>query len=60
MAIRTILWTFGIFYDQSVHFVFIWYIFSGFGAMHQDKSGNPGVMGGCRGGNCSVSHSRWL
>jgi hypothetical protein len=27
MAIWTILQTFGIFYDHSVHFVFIWYIF---------------------------------
>jgi hypothetical protein len=23
--------------------VFIWYIFSGFGIMHQEKSGNPEV-----------------
>jgi hypothetical protein len=35
------LWTFGIFYDHSVHFVFIWYIFSSFGLIHQEKSGNP-------------------
>jgi hypothetical protein len=33
--------TFGIFYDHWVHFVSIWYIFSIFGIMHQDKSGNP-------------------
>jgi hypothetical protein len=26
-----------------VHFVFIWYIFSGFGIMYQEKSGNPGL-----------------
>jgi hypothetical protein len=32
---------YGIFYDQSVHFVFIWYIFSGFGTIHHEKSGNP-------------------
>jgi hypothetical protein len=24
-----------------VHFVFIWYIFSSFGIMHQEKSGSP-------------------
>jgi hypothetical protein len=27
MSIWNILWTFGKFYDHSVHFVFIWYIF---------------------------------
>jgi hypothetical protein len=27
MAIWNILWTFGIFFDHLVHFVFIWYIF---------------------------------
>jgi hypothetical protein len=41
MPIWNILWTWGIFYDYSVHFVFIWYIFSGFGIMYQEKSGNP-------------------
>jgi hypothetical protein len=41
MAIWNIVQTFGIFYDYLVHFVFIWYIFSGFGIMHQGKSGNP-------------------
>jgi hypothetical protein len=41
MAIWNILPTFGIFYDHLVQFVFIWYIFSGFGIMHQEKSGNP-------------------
>jgi hypothetical protein len=41
MAIWNILQTFGIFYDHLVHFVFIWYIFSGFGIMYQEKSGNP-------------------
>jgi hypothetical protein len=35
--------TFGIFYDHLVHLVLIWYIFSGFGIMHQEKSGNPGL-----------------
>jgi hypothetical protein len=42
MAIWNILWILGIFYDHLVHFVFIWYIFSGFGIMYQEKSGNPG------------------
>jgi hypothetical protein len=36
--------TFGIFYEHLVHFVFIWYIFSGFGIMYQEKSGNPGPL----------------
>jgi hypothetical protein len=26
-----------------VHFMFIWYIFTGFGIMCQEKSGNPGT-----------------
>jgi hypothetical protein len=34
--------TFGIFFDHLVHFVVIWYIFSGFGIMYQEKSGIPG------------------
>jgi hypothetical protein len=41
MCISNILWTFVIFYDHLAHFVFIWYIFSGFGIMYQEKSGNP-------------------
>jgi hypothetical protein len=40
MAILNILRTFGIFNDHLVHFVFIWYIFSGFGIMNNEKSGN--------------------
>jgi hypothetical protein len=43
MATWNILQTFGIFCDHLVHFVFIWYIFSGFGIMYQEKSGNPAV-----------------
>jgi hypothetical protein len=43
MAIWNILQTFGIFYDHMVHFVFIWYIFSGLDMMDQEKSGNPGA-----------------
>jgi hypothetical protein len=42
MADWTILRTFRIFYDQLVQFVFIWYVLSGLGIMHQEKSGNPG------------------
>jgi hypothetical protein len=43
MTIWNILWIFLIFYDYSVHFVFIWYILSSFGIMHQEKSGNPAL-----------------
>jgi hypothetical protein len=42
MAIWNILRIFGMFYDHLVHFVFLWHSFSGFGIMHQEKSGNPG------------------
>jgi hypothetical protein len=31
------------FYDHLLHFVLIWYIFSVFGIMCQEKSGNPGT-----------------
>jgi hypothetical protein len=41
MAICNILLTFGILYDHLAQFAFIWYIFSGFGIMHQEKSGKP-------------------
>jgi hypothetical protein len=41
-AVWNILQTFEIFYDHLVEFVFVWHIFSGFGIMHQEKSGNPG------------------
>jgi hypothetical protein len=44
MAISNILLTYGIFYDILIHFVFIGHIFSGFGIMHQEKSGNPGYI----------------
>jgi hypothetical protein len=37
MTFWNILQTFGIFYDHLVHFVFIWYNFSGFGTMHQEN-----------------------
>jgi hypothetical protein len=42
MDIWNILWTFGIIYDRLVHFVFIWYIFSGFGYHAPKTPGNPG------------------
>jgi hypothetical protein len=43
MAICNISRTLGIFYDHMVHFFLIWYIFSGFGIVYQEKSGNPAV-----------------
>jgi hypothetical protein len=45
LAIWSILRPFGIFCDHLVHFAFIWYIFSAFGIMYQEKSGNPGHAG---------------
>jgi hypothetical protein len=41
-SIWDILRTFGVLNVHLVHFVFIWYIFLGFGIMYQEKSGNPG------------------
>jgi hypothetical protein len=41
MTVWNILWRVGILYDHLVHFVFILYIFSDFGIMCGDKSGNP-------------------
>jgi hypothetical protein len=38
-----ILWPLGTFCVHWVHFVFIGYIFSGFGITHHEKSGNPGL-----------------
>jgi hypothetical protein len=38
MALWNILQTFGILCDNLVHFVFIWFIFSGFGIMYQEKN----------------------
>jgi hypothetical protein len=38
--------TFEIFYDHLLHFVLIWCIFSGFGILWQEKSGNPGMIRG--------------
>jgi hypothetical protein len=42
--------TFGIFYDHSVNFVFIWNIIYGFGMMNQEKSDNPAC------GTCGNEH----
>jgi hypothetical protein len=44
--------TFRIFYDHLVHFLFIWYIFSCFGIMYQEKSGNPGWY-------CEIDGQAW-
>jgi hypothetical protein len=41
MAIWNILRTFGKLYDHLVHFLSIWYTFSGFVITYQQKSGNP-------------------
>jgi hypothetical protein len=43
LAIRNILQTFGIFYGQQDHFRVIWYIFTRFGMLYREKSGNPVV-----------------
>jgi hypothetical protein len=36
------LWPFGIYYGHLKHFMAIWYICPRFGALCQEKSGNPG------------------
>jgi hypothetical protein len=49
MVFGYILWTFGpfmvsgIFYGHLVHLAVIWWFFSRFGILHQEKSGNPGM-----------------
>jgi hypothetical protein len=43
MTILNILWPFGIIYGRLEHFVVIWYIFSRFGKLNWDKSGNPAL-----------------
>jgi hypothetical protein len=53
------LWSFGVFYchlvyefyGRLVNFVVIWYIFHQFGLFNQEKSGNPGQLGGISLGN---------
>jgi hypothetical protein len=42
-SICNILRTFWVFYDHLVHIVFLWHISTGFGIMHQEKSGNPAL-----------------
>jgi hypothetical protein len=48
-----------IFYDHLVHFVLIWFIFSGFGIMHQNKSGNPGQISETI-GSCHLQRARFF
>jgi hypothetical protein len=43
MAILVLVSPFVAFYLLLVYFVVIWYIFSHFGMLHQEKSGNPGL-----------------
>jgi hypothetical protein len=42
LAILVVLRQFGVFYLHWEYFVVIWYIFSHFGMLQQEKSGNPG------------------
>jgi hypothetical protein len=42
VAILSILWPNGLFYDNLVRFVVICYILSRFGMLYIEKSGNPG------------------
>jgi hypothetical protein len=44
MAILVLLGPFGAFYLHLVYFEVIWYIFSRFGMLEQEKSGNPGEL----------------
>jgi hypothetical protein len=43
-AILVLLGTFGVFCVNLVHFVLTGYIFSRFGMLHQEVSGNPGPL----------------
>jgi hypothetical protein len=45
MAIWDVFGLLGIFYEHLVHFLFIWHIFSSFGSMSKEESGNPGAQG---------------
>jgi hypothetical protein len=47
MDIWNISRIFGIVYDHLAQFVFIWYIFSGFGNMHQEKIWQPCFYRAC-------------
>jgi hypothetical protein len=44
MDTLSILRSFVIFYGHFVQFVAIWYIFTRFGILYQEKSGNPAVL----------------
>jgi hypothetical protein len=46
MARGSILLLFGTDCCRLVHFPVIWYHFSGFGMLHQEKSGNPALDSG--------------
>jgi hypothetical protein len=59
MAIGNIEQSIEIFYDNLVHFVFIWYIFSGLVIMYQGKSGNP-VPLSCRTFLCAYLHTSYF
>jgi hypothetical protein len=39
-----ILQQFGIFYGPLVYFLVVWYIFSRFGTLWPEKSGNPDLL----------------
>jgi hypothetical protein len=41
MASWNSFWRIEIFYDHLVHIAFVWYIFSGFGIMYQEKIWQP-------------------
>jgi hypothetical protein len=61
MAVWTVLQPLGIFCCHLVCLMVIWFIFSRFGTLYQEKSGNPG---GCVGGRvrqegeCGVGRKR--
>jgi hypothetical protein len=48
MTVWSILGPLEIFYGHLVHVVVIWYIFSRFGILGQEKSGNPATHKLCR------------
>jgi hypothetical protein len=43
MALWSVLRPFGIFCGHLVYFGFVWYIFSRFGKLYEEKSGNTGL-----------------
>jgi hypothetical protein len=44
IAICYILWPFGIYYGHFVYFVVVWYIFSRFGRLYEEKSGSTATL----------------